>query len=103
MKNFGGSVSESNRPVTSKMPLAGFEDQKDHRLPCASVPQQKFLVSGCSFLVPSRKATSLTRQTPGLTSEKPKMRNEKRRYLIPPVPAPASCCLAKYHCSPSRP
>src|SRR5947207_9868144 len=103
MKNFGGSVSESNRPVTSKMPLAGFEDQKDHRIPCASVPQQKFLVSGCSFLVPSLTAKSLTSQTAGITSEKPKTRNEKPLYLIPRVAASASCFLEKYHCFTSRP
>jgi hypothetical protein len=35
-KKIGGSVSESNRPETSKTPLAGFEDQKDHRILCAS-------------------------------------------------------------------
>ena len=32
----GGSVCESNAPLTSKMPIAGFEDRESHRTPFAS-------------------------------------------------------------------
>ena len=32
----GGSVCESNAPLTSKTPIAGFEDRESHRTPFAS-------------------------------------------------------------------
>ena len=35
-KEIGGSVCESNAPLTSKMPIAGFEDRESHRTPFAS-------------------------------------------------------------------
>ena len=35
-EKFGGSVCESNAPLTSKMPIAGFEDRESHRTPFAS-------------------------------------------------------------------
>ena len=37
LKIIGGSVCESNAPLTSKTPIAGFEDREDHRTPFASV------------------------------------------------------------------
>ncbi len=36
----GGSVCESNAPVTGLPPLAGFEDREDHRTLCASASRQ---------------------------------------------------------------
>ena len=36
LKVNGGSVCESNAPLTSKMPIAGFEDREGHRTPFAS-------------------------------------------------------------------
>src|ERR1035437_6054325 len=36
LKTIGGSVCESNAPLTSKMPIAGFEDRESHRTPFAS-------------------------------------------------------------------
>ena len=36
LRKYGGSVCESNAPLTSKMPIAGFEDRESHRTPFAS-------------------------------------------------------------------
>src|SRR5580704_6964939 len=36
LKINGGSVCESNAPLTSKTPIAGFEDRESHRTPFAS-------------------------------------------------------------------
>src|SRR5664279_2452649 len=36
LKTIGGSVCESNAPLTSKMPIASFEDRESHRTPFAS-------------------------------------------------------------------
>src|SRR5580658_9579770 len=38
---FGGSVCESNAPLTPKMPIAGFEDRESHRTPFASAMHKR--------------------------------------------------------------
>src|SRR5215831_5783427 len=57
-KTNGGSVCESNAPLTSEMPIAGFEDRESHRTPFASasmdIEQNYLRCCGCVRLTTER-------------------------------------------------
>ena len=45
-RKYGGSVCESNAPLTSETPIAGFEDREDHRTPFASAKPASWVRRG---------------------------------------------------------